>query len=212
VTIRLVLADDHPLILEGLESLFRLAGDLEIVERCVSGEEALLAVERLHPDVLILDLAMPGLDGLGVVREIRRRQLPTRVVILTAALNERATLEAVRLGVAGVVLKEMAPRLLIHCIRKVHAGERWVETRSVQAALEGVLQREAGIREATALLTGREIELIRMVAEGLRNREIAERLHISEGTVKSHLYNVYKKLGLENRVAVRRYAEEKGLI
>lgn len=210
--IHLVLADDHPLILDGLEQLVQLAGDFEVVERCVSGEEALRAVDRHRPDLLVLDVRMQGLDGLAVLRELRRRRLPTRVVIFTAAISEDELVEAVRLGVGGVVLKEMAPRLLIQALRKVHAGEQWVEKRSVQAALEKVLRREAGAREAASEVTPREVELIRMVAEGLRNREIAERLGITEGTVKTHLHNIYRKLQLETRVAVRRYAEEKGLI
>ena len=212
MAIRLVLVDDHPLILDGLEQLVRLAGDFEVLERCVSGEEALRAVEVHRPDVLVLDIRLPDLDGLAVLRELRRRRWHTRVVILTAALNEDEMLEAVRLGVAGVVLKEMAPRLLVQCLRKVHAGEQWIEKRSVREALETMLRREAGGREAASQLTPREVELIRMVAEGLRNREIAERLSITEGTVKVHLHNVYKKLQVENRVAVRRYAEEKGLV
>lgn len=212
MAIRLVIADDHPLILDGLAQLVRVSGEFEVVERCVDGREALQAVEQHRPDLLVLDIRMPGLDGLEVVREMRRRRLPTRVVILTAAIGEDALLEAVRLGVGGVVLKEMAPRLLVQCLRKVHAGEQWVEKRSVQAALEKVLRREAGAREAAAQLTPREIELVRMVAEGLRNREIAERLGITEGTVKAHLYNVYRKLQVNTRVAVRRYAEEKELI
>jgi len=212
MAIRLVLVDDHPLILDGLEQLVRLAGDLEVLERCVSGEEALRAVEAHRPDVLVLDIRLPDLDGLAVLRELRRRRLSTRVVILTAALNEDEMLEAIRLEVAGVVLKEMAPRLLVQCLRKVHAGEQWIEKRSVRQALQTMLRREAGAREAASQLTPREVELIRMVAEGLRNREIAERLRITEGTVKVHLHNVYKKLQVENRVAVRRYAEEKGLI
>lgn len=212
MAIRLVLTDDHPLILDGLEQLVRLAGDFEVLERCVSGEEALRAVEAHRPDILLLDIRLPDLDGLAVMRELRRRRLPTRVVLLTAALHEDEMLEAVRLGVVGVVLKEMAPRLLVECLRKVHAGERWIEKRSVREALETMLRREAGGREAASQLTPREVELIRMVAEGLRNREIAERLCITEGTVKVHLHNIYKKLAVENRVAVRRYAEEKGLI
>jgi DNA-binding NarL/FixJ family response regulator len=184
MAIRLVLADDHPLILDGLEQLVRLAGDFEVLDRCVSGEEALRAVEAHRPDVLMLDLRLPDLDGLAVLRELRRRRLNTRVVILTAALNEDEMLEALRLEVAGVVLKEMAPRLLVECLRKVHAGEPWIEKRSVGKALKTMLRREAGAREAASQLTPREIELIRMVAEGLRNREIAERLRITEGTVK----------------------------
>lgn len=212
MSVRLVLADDHPLILDGLERLFHTVEGFEVVERCARGEQALEAVERHRPDVLVLDLVMPGIGGLAVLRELRRRELPTRVVVLTAVLDEPALLAAMRLGVEGVVLKEMAPRLLIQAIRKVHAGERWVETHSLQAALERALQRETGLREAASLMTSRELELVRLVADGLRNKEIAARLHLTEGTVKSHLYNVYKKTGVDNRVALRRYAEEKGLI
>lgn len=212
MAIRLVLADDHPLILDGLEQLFRVTPDFEVVERCVSGDEALRAVERHRPDVLVLDIRMPGMNGLEVVREIRARRLATQVVILTAALDESELLGAMRLGVGGVVLKEMAPRLLVQCIRKVNAGERWVENRSMREALERMLHREAGAQEAAGLLTPREIELVRMVAQGLRNREIGNQLNITEGTVKAHLHNVYKKLKVENRVDVRRYAEDKGLI
>ena len=212
MAIRLVLADDHPLILDGLEQLFRVTPDFEVVERCVSGDEALRAVERHRPDVLVLDIRMPGMNGLEVVREIRAGRFATQVVILTAALDEGELLGAIRLGVGGVVLKEMAPRLLVQCIRKVNAGERWVENRSMREALERMLHREAGAQEAAALLTMREIELVRMVAQGLRNREIGDQLNITEGTVKAHLHNVYKKLKVENRVGVRRYAEEKGLI
>jgi DNA-binding NarL/FixJ family response regulator len=212
MNIRLVLADDHPLILDGLEQLVRVAGGFEVAERCVSGEETVAAVERHRPDVLVLDIRMPGMDGLAVMREIRRRRLPTRVVILTAAIGEDEMLEAVRLGVAGVVLKEMAPRLLVQCIRKVHAGEQWVENRSLRGALGRLLHREAGAQEAAQILTPREIQLVRLVAQGLRNREIAEQLHITEGTVKAHLHNVYRKIEVETRVAVRRYAEEKGLL
>lgn len=212
MTIRLVLADDHPLILDGLEQLFRVTEDFEVVERCVSGDEALRAVQRLRPDVLVLDIRMPGMGGLDVVREIRRLALPTRVVILTAALDDSELMGAIRLGVGGVVLKEMAPRLLVQCIRKVHAGEHWVENRSMRDALERMLRREAGAQAAAELLTPREIELVRMVAQGLRNREIGDQLNITEGTVKAHLHNIYKKLQVETRVAVRRYAEEKGLV
>jgi DNA-binding NarL/FixJ family response regulator len=210
--IRTVLADDHPLFLDGLDQLLRLAGDFEVVARCSGGREAIEAVEQLNPDVLVLDLRMPDLDGLSVVRELRRRKLEVRIVVLTAILAEPDLLEAVRLGVSGAVLKEMAPRLLLQCLRKVHAGGHWVENRAVHAALEGALRREAGSREASGQLTAREIDLVRMVASGLRNKEIAQRLYITEGTVKTHLHNIYRKLQLETRVAVRQYAEDKGLI
>jgi len=212
MTIRVVLADDHPLFLDGLDQLLRVAGDFDVVARTHDGAQALAAVERHRPDLLVIDLRMPGMDGMAALRELRARGLDTRVVVLTAILAEKDLLEAMRLGVKGAMLKEMPPRLMLECLHKVYAGGQWVEKRAVQAALEAAMRREAGAREVSEVLTPREVDLVRMVAEGLRNKEIAERLCITEGTVKTHLSNIYKKLGIETRVGVRRYAEEKGLI
>ena len=146
--ITLVLADDHPLILDAMENLFRLEKDLKVVARCLDGEEALKAVRRHKPDILVLDIQMPAKDGLAVLREMRKETLPTRVVILTATLDEEGLTEAVRLGVRGLVLKELAPKLLVQCIRKVQAGELWLEQRLASSALEKLLQRETARNEA----------------------------------------------------------------
>ena len=210
--IRLILADDHPIVLDGLENLFRLEKDFQVVARCTNGMEAMQEVLRLRADVLVLDIRMPGKDGLEIAREMQKGKIPTRVVLLTAALDEEEFLEAIRLGVQGIVLKEMAPQILIQCIRKVHAGEQWIEPRSARQALEKMLRREAGVRAIAHLLTPREIEMVRMVAQGLRNKEIADKLCISEGTVKVHLHNIYEKLKVDGRVALLRYAQEKGLV
>jgi len=210
--ITLVIADDHPLILDGMENLFRLEKDFKVVARCLDGEETVKAVRKHKPDVLVLDIRMPGTDGLSLLRGMRKEKLSTRVVLLTGALDEDELAEAVRLGVRGLVLKEMAPKLLVQCIRQVHAGELWLEKRSVTSALEKLLQREAGQREVTLLLTPREIEIVKQVAAGLRNTEIAKKLFISEGTVKMHLHNIYQKLGVDSRTKLTRYAQEKGLV
>lgn len=208
----LVLADDHPIVLDGLERLFTGQPDLAVVARCVDGTEALRAVREHRPDVLVLDVRMPGLDGFAILRELQRDGLPTRVVLLSAELDEDQVLEAVRLGVRGVVLKEMAPRMLVECVRKVVAGEQWIERRSLGRALDRMLRREAGLREVAALLTAREIEIVRLVAEGLRNQAIAERLHISEGTVKVHLHNIYEKLGVGGRLELVLCAQQQRLV
>ena len=210
--ITLVLADDHPIFLSGLEDLFRPEPDFQVLARCLEGQAALGAVRQLKPDVLILDLRMPKMDGLGVLREMQKEKLSTRVVVLTAAPDEDEVLEAIRLGVYGVVLKEMAPRLLVQCIRKVAAGEQWLEKRSVSLALEKLLKRETATRQIAKVLTPREIEIVRMVADGLRNREIADRLYINEGTVKVHLHNIYEKLKVDSRLQLARYARDKGLV
>jgi DNA-binding NarL/FixJ family response regulator len=161
---------------------------------------------------LVLDIQMPAKDGLVVLREMRKEQLPTRVVILTATLDQEGLAEAVRLGVRGLVLKELAPKLLVECIRKVHAGELWLERRSVSSTLEKLLQRESARNEAVQVLSPREIEIIKQVTLGLRNIEIGQKLFISEGTVKIHLHNIYQKLGIDTRTKLTRYAQEKGLV
>jgi DNA-binding NarL/FixJ family response regulator len=210
--IRLVLADDHRLVLSGLELFLRQEPDFEVLACCYDGLETLQVVRQLHPDVLILDFCMPGKDGLAILREIRQAELPTRVVLLTAAMDEDGLLEAMRLGVSGVVLKEMAMPLLIQCIRKVYAGDQWLERRLIGRAIEKMLRREAGAREVSKILTPREIEIVRLVASGLRNKQIADKLAISEGTVKIHLHRSYEKLHVDSRMALLHYAQVKGLV
>jgi DNA-binding NarL/FixJ family response regulator len=210
--IRLVLADDHRLVLSGLELFLRQEPEFEVLACCYDGLETLQAVRRLCPDVLILDFCMPGKDGLAVLREIHEAKIPTRVVLLTAVMDEESLIEAMRLGVSGVVLKEMTVPLLIQCIRKVSAGDQWLERRLIASAIEKMLRREAGAREVAKVLTPREIEIVRLVASGLRNKQIADRLAISEGTVKIHLHRSYEKLRVDSRTALLRYAQVKGLV
>lgn len=210
--IHVVIADDHPIVLAGLESLFALEKDIKVVARCATGEETLAAVRKHRPDILLLDIRMPGKNTFDVIRELRQENLPTRVVLLTAAINDDEALEAVRLGVGGVVLKGMPAKLLIQCIRKVYAGERWMERGFLSHAVERLVQREAGARELAKLLTPREIELVRMVASGLRNKEIGKKLFISEGTVKIHLHHIFEKLNVNSRHALTLYARNNGLV
>lgn len=210
--IGLALAYDHPIVLDGLDQLFSLEKDFRVLARCTKGEEALQAVRTHRPDILVLAIRMPGMDGLEVLRQMKRARLPTRVVVLTAALDEDEVMEAITLGVNGVVLKEMAPQLLVQGVRKVHAGERWLEKESVGRALEKLLRREAGARQLAGILTPREVEIVRNVARGLRNKETAEKLSISEGTVKIHLHNIYEKLRGGGRLALTLFAQEKGLL
>lgn len=212
MTIRLVVADDHPLVLDGVENLLRLEEDFEIAARCKDGVEALKAVRLHRPDIVILDIRMPGKDGLAIAREILAEKLPTRVVLFAAELDEDQLLDAMRAGVRGVVMKEMAPQLLVQCVRKVHAGGQWLERRTTSLSLEKLMRREAGVREAAALLTPRETGIVRMVGQGLRNKEVADKLCISESTVKTHLHNIYEKLHVDSRLALLRYAQEKGLV
>ncbi len=212
MSIRLVIADDHHLIIKGLEDIFRLEGDIEVVASCTDGSQALEAVRSHRPDVAVLDLHMPVMGGLAVARAVIKAKLPTRIVLLTADLEDDVLLEIAQLGIHGVVLKETAPRLLVQCIRAVHSGEQWLEQQVATRIVRKMLRREAGTAEATAQLTNREVELVRMAGRGLRNREIAEKLSISEGTVKVHLHNIFEKLQLNSRIALLHYAREKELV
>jgi two-component system, NarL family, nitrate/nitrite response regulator NarL len=144
MTIHLVLAGDHTRV---LENLVPREPDFQVVARCQRGEEALHAVRQHGPDVLILDLCMLGKDGLEILREMRQEQLPTRVVLLTASLHDEAVLEAVLLGVGGVVLHEMTMPQLVGCLRKVYAGDPWLESGIVGRMVETMLRREVAARE-----------------------------------------------------------------
>lgn len=208
----IVLADDHPIVLDGLERLFGLEEGLEVVGRCRDGEEAVSAVRELAPDVLVLDVRMPGASGIEVLRMLEQEALATRVVLLTAGLEDEHLLDAIRAGARGVVLKDMAPQLLVEAVRAVLAGGQWLEKGLGGRALTRLLQRERGLGEASRLLTPRELEIVRGVARGLRNRAIAEELFITEGTVKVHLHNIYEKVGVEGRVELTLYAQDKGLV
>ena len=210
--IRLVLADDHPLILDALANLLRAEDGFEVVAACANGAEALQAVRQHRPDVLILDLRMPELSGLDLLRAMAGDDLPTRTILLTAAIEESEMLEAMRLGVRGVVLKEMASGSVVQCVRKVHAGELWLEKRSAASMIGKLARREGAARDAAALLTPREQEILILIGRGLRNKEIAAQLSIREQTVKVHLSHIYAKLGVDGRLALLRYAEDKGLL
>jgi DNA-binding NarL/FixJ family response regulator len=209
--IRLVAIDEHPLVLKGLETLFRAEPDLHLVAACSCGEDGLAAVKKHRPDIVVLDLRMNDLNGLSLLRAIKKERSSPRTVVLTADIDEHEALEVARLGVDGVVLKDMAPKLLMQCIRKVHAGEQWLETHSAGRALAAMVRREAGLRQVGGLLTARELQIVGMVTYGLRNAQIASQLSVTEGTVKSHLHNIYAKLLVQGRVGLILLAREKGI-
>jgi DNA-binding NarL/FixJ family response regulator len=154
---------------------------------------------------------MPGLSGLQVLREMTQAQIPCRTVLLTAAISDKEVIEAVRLGAQGIVLKESDPETLLECVRKVHVGQQWIDRGTVSRALGRAVQREVAAREAGRILTARESEIVRMIAQGLRNKAVAERLSISEGTVKIHLHNIYQKTKVDGRLELVLWAQEQGL-
>lgn len=212
MTVTLVLADDHPLILDGLECLCAREDDLQVLARCANGKETLAATHRLRPDVLVVDMHMPDMSGLDVVRELQKDGSGTRVIILASAPDEREALECMRLRVGGVVLKAMPSHLVIQSIRKVAAGDIWVEKESFNRALELLLRREEGLQNLSVKLSDRETQVMTLCAQGLTNSQIAAKLYVSEGTVKTHLHNVYRKLGVDSRVELVQFAQRAGMI
>lgn len=209
--IRIAIADDHPFILDALDQLFRGEDDCEVVARCANGREALAAVQKYQPHVLVLDVRMPELDGIGLLRKLHEQQATTKVVLLTASLDDARLLEAFRLGACGLVLKESAPRLLVQSVRQVANGEQSWNGKAIAGALRLVLQREQAVAAVSSTLTAREVEVTRMVAAGMRNKEIAARLEITEGTVKFHLHGIYEKLQIDGRYALMSYARDHGI-
>jgi two-component system, NarL family, nitrate/nitrite response regulator NarL len=212
MAIRVVLVDDHPIVLQGLQQLFERQPDFTVVAACPGAEAALQAVRVHRPDVLILDLRMPGKSGLDLLRALNDEKLDCYSVLLTATIRDEEVVEATKLGVTGLVLKESSPETLLKCVRRVNRGERWIDQETITRAFQSVVGREEAEREVSKTLTPREIEIVKMMAEGLRNRAIGDRLGISEGTVKVHLHNVYEKLGLDGRLELVLYAKQKGVI
>lgn len=204
--IRLLIADDHPIIISGLEALLRDT-DYEIVATAPDGEAALAQLDEANPDVLILDERMPRLSGVEVLRRLRDVGDTRPVVLLTADLSDRKLLDAVELGVEGIVLKESAQSLMIACLDEVVRGGRWLEPSLVQHALDLKLK-EGASGNGFSSLSRREAAIVALVAQGLRNREIAGQLGLTEGTVKVYLHRIYEKLGVTNRTELAILARE----
>ncbi|NUR56967.1 MAG: response regulator transcription factor [Acidobacteria bacterium] len=208
--IRVVIVDDHQIVLHGLQQLFSRHGDFEVLQCCSTGASAIDAVLQTRPDVLVLDLRMPDLSGLAVLRTLTEKKAECRSVLLTAAVRDDEVMEAVKLGAMGLVLKESQPEVLLDCVRKVARGEQWIERETVTRAFRNYVARESSARDAAAL-TPRETEIVRMVSQGLRNKAIGDRLSISEGTVKVHLHNIYEKLGVDGRLELVIVAQQRGI-
>jgi DNA-binding NarL/FixJ family response regulator len=211
--IRILVADDHAIFRDGLRKLLEVADDVQIVGEASNGVECTKMLAKLKPDILLLDLRMPEKDGLGVLEEVNFDTLPTRVIVLTAAEDDRDVVRAMRLGARGVVLKQSASDLLLKSIRKVHDGEIWLDNRMTAEVIDAFKKSsESGQRREKPLLSEREKEIVQLVAQGFRNREIGEKLFISEQTVKNHLHNIFDKLGVSDRLELALYAIHHRLI
>ena len=217
-TIRIVLADDHPIVRDGLKKLLHLEEDFEVVGEAGDGREVLERVQELDPDVLLLDLRMPNLDGLAALQALQQTNKRTRVIVLTASEDKNEFVQAMKLGCSGIVLKQTAPDLIVKSIRKVNSGEIWLDSNTTAAVMR---QFSTGLdtgsggggakgRERSPL-SAREREIVALVAQGYKNKEMAEKMFISEQTVKNHLHNIFDKLGVSDRLELALYAIHKGL-
>ena len=207
MNVSVVLADDHTLFSEGLSALLQLEG-LDVAAICTDGDEALEAVERYSPDVLIIDQAMPGLTGLDVVEELHKRGSETREILLAASLPDEVLLAAMRLDVPGLLLKESAATDLVECIRKVVRGENSRDPEMVERALALALDAERLRTERQVHLTPRQKEILGLLSKGLPNKRIAHQLDVSEGTVKAHVHHLFRKLNVSSRVQLALRATE----
>ena len=201
---RIVLADDHPMIRTALEVLLRDTG-FEICGMAGTGEQALREVERLQPDILLLDLQMPGGSGMDVLRRIRAANSPLQIILLTAAIDDSALLEAKALKLQGIVLKNSDPASLLDCLNRVRLGRAWIDPELGERAARLAQGRDQGSRPS---LAPRERQLVGFVRTGLRNREIAEQLGVTEGTVKAYLHAMFEKLGVSSRTELASRADE----
>ena len=214
--IRIVVADDHPIFRDGLCKLLALEEDFEVVAQAQDGRQVLEVLQQYEPDILLLDLKMPGLDGLGTLQRLQAVKNKTRVIVLTASDDKNEFVQAMRLGTSGIVLKQTATELLIKSIRKVHAGEIWLDSHTTAAVIrQFVAADEAppplaaagpGRERERSPLSQREREIVALVAQGFKNKEMAEKMFISEQTVKNHLHNIFDKLGVSDRLELALYA------
>jgi two-component system nitrate/nitrite response regulator NarL len=215
-SIRVVIADDHPIIRDALKMLLAREADIEVVGEAADGREALDHVQELSPDVLLLDLRMPNLDGFAVLKALQHSSGGTKVIVITASEDKKEFVQAMKLGSSGIVLKQTALALIAKSIRKVYAGEIWLDshtTTAVMAQFSAPTIASAGQSKnrERSVLSHREREIAGLVARGYKNKDIAEKMFISEQTVKNHLHNIFDKLGISDRLDLALHAIHQGL-
>lgn len=215
--IRVLIADDHPIVRDGLKKLLSLEPDIEVVGVAGDGREVLEQAAQHRPDVILLDLRMPNLDGIGTLQALQQRGSQAKVIILTASEDKNEFVQVMKLGARGIVLKQTASELIVKSIRKVHAGEIWLDSQTTAAVMRQFASTasetqpaQGRVRERSPL-SAREREIVMLVAQGYKNKEMAEKMFISEQTVKNHLHNIFDKLGVSDRLELALYAIHKGL-
>ena len=209
--IRIVIADDHSMIREGLKQLLELDGDIVVVEEAGNGEECLQVIERVSPDVVLLDINMPVMDGLRMLELLRNSQWKNQKVIILTIHNEiEYLMKAMEIGIDGYVLKDADSTILKQAIFTVHNGEKYIDYSMIPSLKEKEAQEKEQREEDK--LTRREIEVLKLLAEGLFNKEIAYKLLISEKTVKNHVSNIFKKIGVSDRTQAAVYAIKNNIV
>lgn len=202
--IRVLIADDHAIVRQGLRSVLAFESDLEVIGEAANGDEAVRLTREMEPDVVILDLNMPVVGGLEAARLIRRQPPVPGIVVLTIHDDREYVLEAMRAGVTGYCLKDVEPSILVQAIRQAAEGIAYVDP-----GLMGALSTQAGVMEG---LTSREMEVLSMIAQGLSNKEISEKLFISEKTCKNHISSIFAKINVSDRTQAALYAIRQGWV
>src|SRR3984893_17006780 len=210
--IRVLMADDHVIFRQGVRKLLEEEDDISIVGEAANGNECVHMMAKVKADMLLLDLNMPDKDGLTVLEELNFDSLPTQVIVLTATEDDREAVRAMRLGARGIVLKQSASDLLVKSIRRVCSGEIWLDNRITAEVMKAFARSSEGGAKRDKLLSDRESQIMRLVAQGQRNKEIGQNLFISEQTVKNHVHNIFDKLGVSDRLELALYAIHHHLI
>src|SRR5262249_3308875 len=201
-TISIVLADDHPVVLHGMASILRAQPDINVVALCEEGLAAAEAIRRFVPDLAVLDISMPGLNGLDVLSRITSDALATKVIFLSATATDAQILTAITRGAKGIMLKDIAPESLADCVRQVAGGQQWFPADVVDAAMERAMGRRVQREDIGQAWTRRERQVVVSLCEGNSNIMIARHLNLTERTVNVHLSNIYNKPGIANRTAL----------
>jgi NarL family two-component system response regulator LiaR len=211
--IRVLLADDHAVVRQGLRTFLDLQDDIEVVAEAADGEAAVTEAARLAPDVILLDLVMPRLDGLGALRELRAAESAARVIVLTSFGDDDKLFAALRAGACGYLLKDVEPAELVRAIRSAHAGQSPLSPAVATRVVEEIAQGGAGAPQTGGGdLTPREREVLALIARGSSNKRIALELGVAEKTVKTHVSHILGKLGLADRTQAALYAVREGLV
>jgi two-component system, NarL family, response regulator LiaR len=210
--ISVLIVDDHPIVRQGLRTLLELQDDIVVAGEAVNGKAAVELTERVKPDVVLMDLVMPGMDGIAATRAISDLKLGTRVIALTSFVEDDKVIPAIQAGATSFLLKDVSPVDLLEAVRAAYHGEARLHPAVIRKLMNQVAVQPEPAKQATAGLTEREMEVLGLVAQGLSNREIAERLVISEKTVKTHISSLLGKLGQEDRTRLAIYAIKKGMV